>query len=528
MSLPSPEHLRRIASRAWDRALLAGFAAAVVRPDGEQIVEAFGRVDRSRNLPVRCETVYRAGSLSKLFNAAAATMLAHAGRFDLDAPIRQYVPEFDCPAPAGSPAVTARMLLCHRAGVQRESPVGSYFDSGETTLAEAVASLQRRPLLDPPGQRTRYSNIGPSVVGLAIERIAARPFGEQIAEAIFDPLGMETSAFSRSSELDLRQVAGTMRVAGHDGSFEEIAAPRFELATRPSGNLYSSAGDLARFMHALLHAPDAAGEGRLGPALLAEMCRDHGGEFGLGFRLARHRGRPSAGHAGAIYGFTSSLVLLPDERCGVAVLTNEDLSTGPVAEIVNALLDELLGETPDFSRTPVAVHRRFCGWYESASRWARLHDGARTACLLLAGQPLSVYRDRRGTLRARGRTAAPGPVALERGSDNAGPALNWRDERFERAQGVPELPPGWEHLVGAYGPSFIPILVRSRLGRLYAMIENLHECRLAPLDDGTFRLCGGMYADETLHFERNRGEQAGAVVLSGIRLARCDPQGESP
>jgi len=137
---------------------LHGMSVALV--DDQRIIYAngFGSVRR--------DTIFRAGSISKLFNAVAIMQQVEKGRIDLDAPIQTYGPQFNIVVPfEKAPPITIRQLLCHRSGMIRETPVGGYFDPNEPGLAATVDSVRSCVLVNPPNIKTRYSNVGPSIAG---------------------------------------------------------------------------------------------------------------------------------------------------------------------------------------------------------------------------------------------------------------------------------------------------------------------------------------------------------------------------
>src|SRR5205085_5998865 len=127
--------------------------------DDRRIVWArgFGRADPGRGIPATAETVYRVGSVSKLFTDVAAMQLVEAGRLDLDAPIGRALPEFAPHNPFETP-ITLRQLMCHRSGLVREPPVGHYFDPAPPPLLEVVRSLNSTTLVVAPATHTKYSN----------------------------------------------------------------------------------------------------------------------------------------------------------------------------------------------------------------------------------------------------------------------------------------------------------------------------------------------------------------------------------
>src|SRR5690554_3063492 len=115
-------------------------AVSVALVDDQEIVWARGFGVARDGVPATARTVYRVGSVSKLFTDIAVMQLVERGELDLDAPVETYLPEFGPANPFGTP-VTLRQLMAHRSGLVREPPVGNYFDDSGVSLAATVASL---------------------------------------------------------------------------------------------------------------------------------------------------------------------------------------------------------------------------------------------------------------------------------------------------------------------------------------------------------------------------------------------------
>ena len=127
---------------------LHGISIALV--DDQQTVYAagFGNVKR--------DSIFRAGSISKLFNAIAVMQQVERGKIDLDAPIESYGPQFKMVVTfEHCLPITIRELLCHRTGMIRESPVGGYFDDSQPGLPATVASIRNCVLVNRPNEKTR-------------------------------------------------------------------------------------------------------------------------------------------------------------------------------------------------------------------------------------------------------------------------------------------------------------------------------------------------------------------------------------
>jgi len=111
-------------------------ALSIALVDDQQIVwaQGFGFADPARKTPATAETVYRVGSVSKLFTDIAIMQQVERGKLDLDAPITKYLPSFHPTNPFQLPPITLRELMSHRAGLLREPPVGHYFRSHRAKL----------------------------------------------------------------------------------------------------------------------------------------------------------------------------------------------------------------------------------------------------------------------------------------------------------------------------------------------------------------------------------------------------------
>lgn len=166
---------------------IGGISVALV--DDQRIVHAAGFGKAKRN------TVFRAGSISKLFNALAIMQLVEQGKLDLDSPMSRYGRQFSIIVPFdNAPPITLRMLLCHRSGMVRESPVGGYLDSSQPSLAHMVDSVRSCVLINPPNTKMRYSNVGPSIAGQILATVACEPYDQYQREHVLGPLGMTSAA----------------------------------------------------------------------------------------------------------------------------------------------------------------------------------------------------------------------------------------------------------------------------------------------------------------------------------------------
>lgn len=537
---PSPEFviaiesLQRLAAAEVERGILPGFTLALV--DDQRLVWSggFGLADVKRKLPARPDTVYRVGSVSKLFNAVAVMQQVETGRLDLDAPVQKFVPDFRIESRfTNAGPVTLRQLLCHRSGLIRESPVGGYYDDQQPTILATVRSVADCALVNPPNTQTRYSNIGATVAGYAVQSVTGTGYDFYARERLLKPLGMLDSSFVLNPAVQRKLSNSYMRIANSDGTFRHEASPLFELGTIPAGNLYASAEDLARFMSCLFAEGKTAEGGQiLRAATLNEMCTPQlttaTNGFGLGFSIGRFGNFKTVSHSGAVYGFSSSFIALPGPKVGVIVLANEDIAMGPVGKLAEAglelLLQAKLGRTPTAKPEPVkldpAALAALAGEYESESYWAKLEVEGDKLRANIASQELVFTPLNPTKFRADGRFSHNGPVEFSRNTSGQ-VSFTALGQRFSPAPSDPPLvPPAWQKFLGSYGPKFIPAIVSVRHGHLYVMTENMVDYRLRPVNRTTFAFPLGLYTDEHLVFNLDTTGKARSVVLANMELKR--------
>ena len=512
---------------------IPGLALALV--EGDEIVWAggFGLADPVKGTRADADTIWRVGSVSKLFTDLAVMQLVERGRVDLDAPVQTYLPGFAPRNPFGA-QITLRQLMSHRAGLVREPPVGSYFDPEEPSLADTVASLNGTELVHAPGTRVKYSNAGIAVVGAVVERLAGEPFAAAMERAVLRPMGLADSAFEPRAELAARAAHG--RMWSYDG--REFAAPDFELGMAPAGSLYASVNDLARFLTVLFADGRGPGGPVLRPESLAEMLRPQFAEpgartgFGLGFAIGELDGRLTHGHGGAIYGFATQLQFLKEERLGVVVCTNVDVSNSVTSRIARQALAWMLasraGEPLASASRPRPVApelgRALDGRYARGDDVLQL-DWRGGELMATHGRLCVPVRAHDEGLRLDGRLAL-GPALEPLGPDR----VRLGAEEYTRvpAPRPAPAPERFRGLVGEYGWDHNVLFVLEDAGRLHVLIEWIELDALTELGDDVFAFPaeGGMYHGERLVFRRDAHGRATEVEAAGIVFARRAIAGE--
>jgi CubicO group peptidase (beta-lactamase class C family) len=321
-----------------------GFALGVV-VDGELVLAAGeGTTVAGGGAPVTPATVFRIGSITKVFTALALLMLRDEGRLDLDAPLRRWLPELDAVVypTADSPLVTPRHVLLHRSGLPRLGDFDYTVPGHPPSEAEVLGALEGVELQGVPGLAEEYSNFGYGLLGVLASRIAGQPFEDFVSQRVFGALGMLHSAWAATT-VPPEQLARPHAI-GKSGVLEVV--PEWEFgASAGAGGIYASVEDLARFVAWELDAWPASSRADGAPLsrtsrresqslqavddlLVREeneqaTARVDGTGVGWGayrdcrFELVSWHNGGTEGHGAAIY-------LLPERGIGLILLANRD------------------------------------------------------------------------------------------------------------------------------------------------------------------------------------------------------------
>lgn len=282
-------------------------AAVVIVRDGAIVYEkGYGITSADDPRNVTPGTLFRLGSTSKMVTALAAAGLKRQGRLDLDAPVSTYAPQLH----RALGRLTMNQLLSHTAGLRDEAPMQGPLD--ESALGERVSRWDESMLFTEPGEVFSYANPGYVLAGYVIERITGKPFSGAIDDLVLRPTGMSHSSF-RLIDAITRPVA-----VGHDPAGKVIRPFAEHAGNYPPGSLFASAHDMGSLLIALLGGGDDARLISAARASIPALDRSYG--YGLELRI--DRGVKIAGHTGARAGYGSIVWLIPEEKTGVAILTN--------------------------------------------------------------------------------------------------------------------------------------------------------------------------------------------------------------
>jgi len=328
---------------ALERAKIAGAVFVVVK-DGRVLFEkGYGYSDYAAKKPVDPErTLFRPGSVSKLFTWTAVMQLVEQGRLDLDKDINAYL-DFRIPDAFGKP-ITLRNLMTHTPGFE-ERIKDLMIDDPSRKESLRVSLIGKTPVrVYPPGEVPAYSNYGAALAGYIVQRVSGERFEDYVAHHIFAPLGMQHATFEQPLPSSLTGDMSRGYALPKDG------AKPFELISMsPAGALSASGDDIARFMIAHLQNGTYGSGTILKPATAMLMHRTAYQAtsplpgIALGFYHEDRNGHEIVGHGGDTQYFHSDLHLILDENVGLFVsLNSRGAEASPITNLRTMLLSRFM------------------------------------------------------------------------------------------------------------------------------------------------------------------------------------------
>jgi CubicO group peptidase (beta-lactamase class C family) len=365
--------LDSVLTRQLEERGVPGAAVAVVSGGRTVFTGGYGVADVERGTPVDPErTLFRTGSVGKLFTWTAVMQLVEQGRLELDRDVNDYL---DLTVPDTHPGrpVTLQHLLTHTAGFEEQN-IGLYARDAPDVQRLGDYLRDRMPLqVRPPGEVTSYSNYGSALAGHVVALVSGMDYDTYLEEEVFAPLGMSRTSSRQPPAGGLADDLAT----GHAFDGTSTVAPVEYFNPTPAGSHSATATDMARFMLAHLAAARGGSGGILQPDTARRM---HARQFtahpdlpGMahGFYEQVRNGQRLIAHAGNTRYFQTNLVLVPEQDLGIYVAYNGtgDPSGPPRVplrdELLRAFLDRVLpaGPPAPAARTEGVDSARFAGDY---------------------------------------------------------------------------------------------------------------------------------------------------------------------
>ncbi|HEV2455087.1 MAG TPA: serine hydrolase domain-containing protein [Verrucomicrobiae bacterium] len=298
--------------------------ACVVWKDGRMVKSFYGGyANLEWNAPVKQDTVFEIGSISKQFAAASILLLAKQGKLSVDDNISKYLTN----TASAWANIKIRHLLSHTSGIHSYDDMDGFELRQHLTQAQFIRRLGRHPPDFKPGEKWSYCNAGYSLLGYIVENVSGEDYLSFLRQNIFSPLGMTNSAFRDPVNVIPHRAAGY--VFDH-GTYENRDYDLTDLFS--AGTMVSTVSDLSKWDVALLDGgvldetskklwwtPARLNDGRAVP-----VSEDGSSTYGFGWFLGTLDGHKNIGHGGVTSGFSAANELYPDDHLFIIVLSNTD------------------------------------------------------------------------------------------------------------------------------------------------------------------------------------------------------------
>ncbi len=354
----------------WNKSDSPGAALAVLKDSKVIYKKGYGYANLEYDIPITPSTIFHVASVSKQFTAFAIVMLANQGKLSLDDDIHKYLPE----VPDFGKTITIRHLIHHVSGLRDQWEIlamaGWRLDDVITKEHILTAVRHQKELNFSPGDEYLYCNTGYTLLAEIVERVTGTPFQEWTQNNMFKPLGMSNTHFHEDHEMIVKNRAYSY-VPKENGGFKNRV---LSYANVGATSLFTTVEDLAKWA-------DNFFTKRLGgPEVIAQMEQQgilNSGEkieYAFGIGIGKYKGLKTISHSGGDAGFRSHLLLFPDQRLAVAVLSNcGSLNPGQLARqtaeayLGNLMEEDTNRETPSerkVANIPPSIFEVYEGRYE--------------------------------------------------------------------------------------------------------------------------------------------------------------------
>lgn len=348
----SVESLDAAVHKALKMTNVPGAAVGLVIDHQVVLLRGYGTRDLAQGLPVTEKTLFSIASCTKAFTTFILGQLVDEGKISWDDPVIKHIPEFRLFDRELTARVTIRDLASHRVGLFRHDAL---WILSKISRKDVIGRLQYLEPTSKLREKFEYSNLLYSIAGIVIERVTGQTWEEAVCARVFTPLGME------SSTTDIGEVQKSSDFSVPFAEIDGIATalPFRSLETvNPGGGINSTVTDMVKWIQLQL----AEGKIQSIPLINKETWKEmHTVQmpfpysyikkdeacllgYGLGWFIGSYRGSHLVSHMGHHEGFFSDVSLLPEENCGLVILTNSSTDGGYlISAIRNIIFDQLLG-----------------------------------------------------------------------------------------------------------------------------------------------------------------------------------------
>jgi CubicO group peptidase (beta-lactamase class C family) len=326
------ERIDNYVANQIDDSRIPGAAVAVV--ENGAVVHAVGFGEDGRRHKITADTPFWIGSNTKSITALAVMQLVESGSIDLDAPVRKYLPNFRVADERASTQITVRHLLNQTSGISRHDGLRAVVKTDKNdSLQDVVANMSGLVLNRPVGERFEYANLNSAVLGAVVETVTGNTWQNYVKANIFKPLGMNNTY---TDQVNARANGLTATYRNFFG-FPIQTDGEHLTGLAPTGYVYSSAKDMARYLSAYTNGGILDGQRVLSKAGIDAMLTPATNERTFPLQGQTFTARYGAGwfigpfgtandarwHQGSLPNFTAWMVLLPNTNQALMVMLNE-------------------------------------------------------------------------------------------------------------------------------------------------------------------------------------------------------------
>lgn len=295
-----------------------GAAVLVMKHDSIVFKKAYGMANLEDQTPISTTTNFRLASITKQFTAMCIMMLAERGLLSYEDSLPKFFPDF----PAYGRSITVRNLLTHTSGLVDYEALIPDSQTVQVLDADCLALMKKvDSLYFPVGTKYHYSNTGYALLALIVENVSGKRFADFLTENIFDNIGMKTTvAFENGISIVANRAYGYSSKEGHWTRTDQSVTS----AVLGDGGIYSNVEEMARWVSALFHYNLISAERQQEAWSAARLNVTTPIEYGFGWHIGVFRGIEHPYHGGSTMGFRNHMLVVPEQRFMVIILTNRN------------------------------------------------------------------------------------------------------------------------------------------------------------------------------------------------------------
>ncbi len=345
-----------------------GAAILVAKDDKVIFRKGYGLASISPDKPVTPDMVFRIGSITKQFTSTAILKLAEQGKIDLKAGITTYLTEFSTPGKT----VTVEQLLNHTSGIKSYTSLPDAMSKKGLYIspADMMKIIQGQPSDFAPNEQWLYNNSGYFLLGMIIEKVSGMTYGEYVAKNLFKPTGMKSS-FTDDSNLPANTAKGYMKSGATEFKIADYVHPSIPYS---AGAIFSTVDDLWKWNQAIFNYKVVKKESLEKAWTLTTLNSGKLVGYGYAWSFGRLGDAKVIGHGGAIDGYLTMEIYVPDQKIYVCILSNSMTAspeeyTYQVAEIVAGISN---AKEPDTLSLTEAALDEYTGVYQISDKEDRV------------------------------------------------------------------------------------------------------------------------------------------------------------